>query len=850
MLRLSHFTLLALRHSDKHSLQSLLLILGVALGVALIVGIDMANQSAHQAFVLSTGSVTNQATHQIVAGSGGLPTALYEDLRLELGLRDTAPVVTGRVRLKNARNAYLQLLGIDPAAELSIVNYLGEQDDGASLAALAHLLLTPDGVALAQSLCEQYQLALGDNLTVVINGQHKYVKLAAMLETNDEVSRRALAGLMISDISTAQVLLDKVGRIDYIDLKLPAKADTQPIVDRLPAKARLQPAELQTQAITQMVESLELSLSIASQLVLLAGMFLIYNTISFSVVQQRPVLGVLRCLGVTRREIFGLVLTEALVLGIAGSIIGLGLGILLGRTLVGVVAGTIGEFYRLTVQKSLWGSPLILYKGMVAGLVASLLAAFIPALEATTIPPHNVLQRSQQESRLQRLMPGLTGGGALLLAAGWSLLYYPGKSLLLGFTAIFTILAGFVLLTPLFTQLFMRLLHPLTRWSLGLIGRMGPRDILRALSRTSIAIAALMLVISIIVAVGLVIDSFRDSITVWLENTIRADIYIMSMDRNALDPYLVEELAAMPGVVQVSPIWEATVVSPDYGLVTVRAVDPLPDEDKMPVLWSLGDYRANAAALAAGDVVVTEAFARYHHLPLDQPSVLTLNTGDGPHPFRVIGIIYDYQSPGAGHILMRPHVYQNYWQDAHISIISLYLTPDLASQTEEVIYRLKQKLSERYALVMFSGHAIKTSIREGFERSFTVTSALRLLAVVVGFFGILSTLMSLQFERTRELGILRANGMSVSQLWGKTLLETGLMGLAAGLMSIPVGSIFSFILVQVVNQRVLGWVVQLRPHLTTFGLALTMSLAAALLAGIYPAFRLSRMKIAAAIREE
>jgi putative ABC transport system permease protein len=283
-----HFFLLALRHSNKHVLQTLLLILGVALGVAMIVGVDLANQSAHQAFMLSLGASSSRTTHQIVAGSGGVPTSLYEDLRLELKLKEAAPVVTGRIRLKNADNAYLQLLGLDPAVKLSLQSYMGNEDDeGAALAALAYLLLTPDGVALSETLSEKYKLAIGDTLTVVVDGQFKRVKLAALLQTEDELSRRALEGIMLSDISVAQTLLGKPGQIDYIDLALPDDADVQPILDRLPANAHLQPAGLQTRAIEEMVQSFELSLAIASQLVLLAGIFLIYNTISFSVAQRR-----------------------------------------------------------------------------------------------------------------------------------------------------------------------------------------------------------------------------------------------------------------------------------------------------------------------------------------------------------------------------------------------------------------------------------------------------------------------------------------------------------------------------------------------------------------------------------
>ncbi|NJN97270.1 MAG: FtsX-like permease family protein [Anaerolineales bacterium] len=337
MTKPSPFTLLALRHTTRHPIQSLLLILGVALGVAMIVAIDLANGSASQAFALSTDSIAGKATHQIVAAPGDLPTSLYEQLRREAGLTDVAPVVTGLVLLKNADDLPLQLLGIDPFAEPPFRTYLGDGSGQISFNALLSLLIEPNTVLLPQSLAEQYNLTPGDTLTLLAGGQIKTVQLVGLLQPSDELSQRALNGLILADISTAQEVLNMVGRLSHIDLILPPQADPQPILDRLPVNARLQQAALRNQTLNQMTAAFELNLSALSLLALIVGMFLIYNTISFSVVQRRPVLGTLRCLGVTRREIFGLVLGEALVLSALGAVIGLGLGVILGRGLVGLV---------------------------------------------------------------------------------------------------------------------------------------------------------------------------------------------------------------------------------------------------------------------------------------------------------------------------------------------------------------------------------------------------------------------------------------------------------------------------------------------------------------------------------
>ncbi|HOU40270.1 MAG TPA: ABC transporter permease, partial [Promineifilum sp.] len=137
-----------------------------------------------------------------------------------------------------------------------------------------------------------------------------------------------------------------------------------------------------------------------------------------------------------------------------------------------------------------------------------------------------------------------------------------------------------------------------------------------------------------------------------------------------------------------------------------------------------------------------------------------------------------------------------------------------------------------------------------FDRTFAITSALRLLAVIVAFIGVLSALMSLQLERARELGTLRATGMTRRQLWGLTLLETGLMGTTAGLLALPVGYGLAWILVYVINVRSFGWTLSMALRPEYFLQAFLVAVSAALLAGIYPALRLGNLEIAAAIREE
>jgi putative ABC transport system permease protein len=856
MFKKNHQFLIALRHSTKHPIQSFLLVIGIALGVAMIVAIDLANSSASQAFALSTESLVGKATHQISAEPNGLPTTLYSQLRRELGLTNVAPTVNGLVLLQEANELPLQVLGVDPFAEPPFRNYLGDGAGGLSFEALLSLLIEPDTVLITRNLGERYNLQPGDSLTLLTGSQAKTVRLVGLLDPADSMSKRALDGMVLSDISTAQEVLSKIGRLSTIDLIIEDDAQIQPILNLLPANAQLQQASLRNESLNQMTEAFELNLSALSLLALIVGIFLIYNTISFSVVQRRPVLGTLRCLGITRREIFALVLTEALVLSTVGALIGLGLGVVLGRGLVGLVTQSINDlFFTLTVQ-SVSVSPFTLYKGLVAGIGAGLLAAFLPALEATTVPPNSALKRSEGESRMQRFVPWLLAIGLAMSASGWLLLNIASNNLIASFTALFIILLGAALSTPMFTRFFMAIMHPLTSKPFGLIGHMAPRDITRSLSRTSVTIAALMLSVTVIIGVSIMIDSFRGTVQTWLDDILSADIYISPAGQaqrvpGEIDPTFISEIGQHPAVDSLALLRATTVFNLEGEKVEVRAANKQPNEENRPLLWSVGSPAETFAALDDGQVMVSEVFARRVGLPLDRLSEITLVTETGPRQFNVVGIFYDYALPELGYVSMRLNSYRQAWPgDPVITSVGLFLKPEFITQANSLSQQVTDEYAARYRLSVSSNRAIKENALEIFDRTFTITAALRLLATIVAFVGVLSAVMSLQLERTRELGTLRANGMSISQLWGKTLLETALMGLTAGLIALPVGWLLSYILIHFINLRSFGWTLNMQTDPAIFGMALIVSITAALLAGIYPVLRLNRMQIAVAVREE
>jgi putative ABC transport system permease protein len=860
----------------RHPWQIGLCILGVALGVAVVVSIDLANASAKRAFTLSTEAVAGRATHQIVGGPGGLDEDLYRQIRVDLDLRRSAPIVEGYASAPVLNDLTMQVLGVDPFAEAPFRSYLAGPGannvatDGAAVD-LATLLVEPATAIMSAQTAERYGLTPGDTLNVRIGGQLREVRIVGLIQPSDDLSARVLEGMLLTDIATAQELLGMLGRLSRIDLILEEHVDTSTLQALLPPGAELTQPAARSNALEQMTRAFELNLTALSLLALIVGMFLIYNTMTFSVVQRRTLLGTLRCVGVTRRQIFALVLIEAVVIGLAGSLLGLLLGTALGRGLVRLVTRTINDLYFVVTIRGLEIDPAVLLKGLALGMIATMLAAALPALEATLTAPRTVLRRSSVEERVRRLVPLAALFGVALLVIGAVLLALPNfgygdagtavpnanigagsqaQQLTVAFAALFAIIIGCALLTPGLTVALLGLVRPLLGWAFGVLGRMAARDVVAALSRTSVAIAALMVAVSVTIGVGIMVGSFRQTVIDWLDQSLIADVYVSSPSNTAnrvdtiLDPALVQEFSRAPGVAARSFFRNAQVNTP-IGPVTLVAVQSESKRGRAAVRFRQGGGAATWEAFEQGALLISEPLA--YRTGLGVGDTLRLRTDRGEQAFAIAGVYDDYTSD-RGIIRIDYAAYQRYWDDPAISSLALYVEP--GTDVDELVRQLQTQVDGRQEVVIASNQALRTGTLAIFDRTFAITTVLQILATIVAFIGILSALMALQLERTRELGILRANGLTPHQLWGLVLAQTGLMGIVAGLLAIPVGLIMALILIYVINQRSFGWTLDLSLDPTLFAQALLVAVVSALLAGVYPALRMGRANPALALREE
>lgn len=838
MLWRAHF-----RYFRHHRWQLALAVLGIALGVGVVVAIDLANSSAERAFTLSNEALTGRATHRIKAGPDGIDDDLYRRLRLDAGVRDIAPVVEGYANVVDTPGRTLHIVGVDPYAEKPFRPYI---EDVTAAGDLKRFLVEPaTGLLLARTAAE-LGVSRGGRVRIDTGGKFHDLVIVGLLAPQLPLARESLADVVVTDIATAQELLGRPHRLSHIDVIAPQPQHVQALRALLPAGVRLDPAGAETQAMDQLTRAFRLNLTAMSLLALVVGMFLIYNTMSFNVVQRRPLFGNLRALGVSRGQILGLVSVEALLIGTAGTLCGLALGAWLAEALLKLVTRTINDLYFVVSVTEPVVTPFGIAKGVALGLLATLIAAIKPALDAADTPPRALLSRSSLEARARRALPRFTLLGVMAMIAGTLILLAPSKSLVLGFIGLFAVILGCAMLAPLATVALARLLRPLLGRGFGLFGRMAARGIEASLSRTGVAVAALVVAVAATVGVAVMVASLRHTVAYWLESSLRADVYValpQDVTGAGIAPAVATRLQQVPGVTDVSSA--RRVKLPAAGVATELFVLHVPRHGFAGFALKQGDADAAWQAFQQGAVLISEPYAYRHDLkPGDR---LRLPTDNGERAFVIAAVFYDYSSD-QGVVAMERTTYERHWRDRRITSLGLYAAPGVDLDT--VIERARRAAGTEQALLIRSNQGLRVASLAVFDRTFTVTAVLRLLAVLVAFAGVLSALMALQLDRAREIAVLRAIGLSRRAVWGLVLAETGLMGMIAGFLALPVGLILAVILISVINLRAFGWTMQLVVAPGVLVEAVALAVSAALLAGLYPARRMAATTPALALREQ
>jgi putative ABC transport system permease protein len=840
----------SLRHLIRQGWQTILLIIGILLGVAVVIAIDYANESSKKAISLSTQSITGKATHQILASGSGIPEEYFADMVRNGVFNEASPVIEGYVNVSEFDQQAILILGIDPLLDFPFRQYYG--DDDGQLNQLISIISESNTGIIAQDLADEFVIQLGDVINYIFEGKPGKLKIVGFISTDEPIARESLKGMIIVDISTAQTAFNKTGTLDRIELIINQPNEESIVKSQLPSGLVIRSTNDQNQQLSNMVGAFQLNLTALSLLALVVGGFLIYNTMTFSVIQRRELIGLYRSIGFYRSEIFFMIIFEALVIGFIGTIFGVLVGIALGRETVNLILQTINDLYYVTTVKSVSIPTVSVIKGILLGIFATILVSIPPAIEATQVTPRSAKIRSGYEDKVRKNLIFISFFGVLLFIVSYYLLYSPYfQNLWWAFGATLLVVIGFSILAALGLYLILPILSKILKKYIGLIPGMAARELYRSLSRTAVAVSSLMVAVSVTIGMAMMINSFRYTVSIWLRETLAGDIYISVPNQftNRSSAYIDQEsvraIYEYPDINKIDTLLSTSGIS-DFGDLQINVItnDEIAYER---IFTKTGAPIENIwNNLLLEKILIAEPLA--NRFDLDINDLLPIETPAGKVSFEIIGIFSDYTT-SQGYIMMPRSVFEKYWKNEEITAISINLDKD--KNVNDAVQEIKSRVGQNnQQLLVRSNQSLRDDVMVVFDRTFAITNALRFIATMVSFIGILSATLIILLDRKREFGMLKAIGFRQKELNQLVLTETGLIGFFAGIFAIPTGIVISLILVYVINLRSFGWTIQFYLDFWSISQGVIIAMVAAFIAAIYPLYRLNKLKPIQVIRDE
>jgi putative ABC transport system permease protein len=831
MSRLLLFYRLMVRPVLVEPVRTALTVLAIALGVAVVLAIDLAGTAATGSFRSSMETLAGDNDLEIIA-AGGVPENVVGTLStLPYSLRISARIEDYAVAVDNKRS--YPLLGLDLIAEGE-----GDEDTASSFRmerpedALKYLG-EYNSIWVGQSLGVQ----AGARLSLLINDQvREYIVRGVFPDANGN------AAAIVMDIAGAQYALNRFGRVDRILAKVPQTVPLEEWQARfqqaLPAGVEVRPAGAGTDENRRMLAAFRWNLRLLSYIALVVGAFLIYNTISVSVVRRRAEIGIVRALGASRGMILAAFLGEAASFGLAGALLGLPLGRVMASGAVKLMSATVQSLYVSSRPGSIALSAEPVLIAIIVGIGVAIASAYSPAREASLVTPVEAMARGRREyaARVNKtrdfVWAAVLGLGAALASRAPAIAGKP----LFGYLATLLLIVASALAIPAFVDVTTRVASRLLGKILGVEAVLASRSLSASLRRTSVLVGALSTAIAMMTAVGIMVGSFRQTVLLWMGDQLPADLYLRPAGDAAADRHptisteLADKIAGLPGVAAIDRLREYEIsydgMPAGLGSVELRVLrsyhtaDFLSGRSSGPVLAELRD--ANA-------VIVSEPFANKHHVR--RGDSITLSLGDSKTTFRVADVFYDYSSE-RGAILMDRNTALRYLPDPAPSNLAIYIAPD--ASLERVRAEI-EKTAAGHRVLMFSNRDLRREALRIFDRTFAITYALEAVAVIVAIMGVAGALLALVIDRRRELGLLRFLGAASGQIRKLIVVEAGLLGLLATFAGVALGFVLSLVLVFVINKQSFGWTIRFHWPVAVLLGALSVVYAATVLAGLYPA---------------
>jgi putative ABC transport system permease protein len=774
--------LLAVLSKRRPRSRAVLSILGIALGVALGYGVYLVNRAAVEDLAASVRTLAGEADLQVRGGRGGFAEALYPRIAKLPGVAWVNPGLDLDAGIAGSERT-IRVIGVDALRQ-------GKPE-----------LLAPDKVLLSPLAFNSIQK---DKLRLIV-GQH-----TVELEVAGVADLKGFAAL--TDISTAQWRLGRLGELNRLDVHLlpgvNRGAVEQLIKPLLPAGVHVAALEALEQASGYPSRAYRVNLNVLAMVALFTGGFLVFSAQALEVARRRGEHALLRVLGLTAARLSRLILLEAALLGALGGILGVALGYALALTAVRYVGADLGagQLRALAPQLEFHWTSSLWFVG--AGILVAVAGALLPALDAARSPAARALKAGDDQRMFQRVARAWPGLAVLAAGAALSQLGPVNGLPLFGYAAIGCLLIGAISLMPRLAQFIFRII-PLTSrvWMALAISQLRG-----APGQAAVSLAAIVASFSLMAAMAIMVASFRESVDDWLDVVLPAQLYFRSThagDTGYLEPGFEERVRALPQIQRVDFLRSGRIL-----------LDPA-----RPALSLLARDRAESAFPLVGE--------RYLRKPGDPPLVwvseavfdvygfqpgntVQLPVNGRAVPVVVGGVFRDYARQH-GAILMDRADYVTLTGDKRVNDGAVWLQP---GATPAAAMDAIRSLPGGAELDLSAPPEIREISLRIFDRSFAVTYAMEAVAVLVGLFGLSSSLGAIVLARRREFGMLRHLGLTRGQIRAMLAAEGGLLALLGALAGLVVGAAISLVLVYVVNRQSFGWSIELHPP---YGLLLALT---------------------------
>ena len=820
---------LLLSEWKTHLTQAAVTISAIALGIALGFAVHLINTAAFNEFSAVAKSLSGESDLQVRGTQANFAELLYPALAQRNGVELASPVLELNVVVPGAtvkrKNVTLKILGLDIFRAANIApGLIGMPAEDRQFDTLAD-----DAIFLSPAAMEWLKVKRGDPMKLRVGTQTVMLRVAGGL-----VRTRAGQRIGVMDIGAAQWHFQRIGKLSRIELKLMQGINQEVFKTKL--KRDLGEQYLVTEIADQetrvanMSRAYRVNLNMLALVALFTGVFLVFSTQALSVVRRRHQFALLRVLGLTRRQLLTQILLEGTLFGTIGSLLGLALGYAMASTALNVWGGDLGGGFFPGIQPSVHFESLTTAIFFFLGLSVTLLGSAAPAWEAASVRPAPALKSGGEEAALTKLAtPWLA---LTCLALGGLLTQLPPifDLPIFGYLAIALLLIGGIALMPRFSAfIFSAIFFVVTRRTSNAISTLALTRLANTPNQAAVALGGVLASFSLVVAMAIMVTSFRISLTDWLQHILPADLYVRtaaSGDTRGLTPDEIKVLSATSGISRADFFRSSQLMldptRPSIALIA-RPINMTDPGNTLPITGEV-----IAPALLPKDAIpiwVSEAIVDLYGYTLGKR--VTLPIGVSATNFVVAGVWRDYGRQ-FGAIQMQLTDYQTLSGDQKVNDAALWLQTDVAPA--QVIASLK-RLPFGSALEFSKPDQIRALSLNIFDRSFMVTYLLEAVAIVIGLLGVAASFSAQTLARTKEFGILRHIGVTRRQILGMLAVEGGLLTGLGIVLGFVLGWCISLILVFIVNPQSFHWTMQLSlPWKGLIAVSLVLLVSAALTA--------------------